>query len=294
MPHFIRIFSFVTLIFATLLWGCGRKEEPSVSPARESHQEMVKIASSAPPLKAGYREAAGSSYLDKAAARQKMVYKADIHLTVNDYKQVRAKLEQMAEACKGVLVSASEEHNRDEQAGDFTYRIPQSMFSAFLDRVRTLPALEPPNMQIQGNDVSEEMVDLDARLKAKQATEARLLDLMKQAKEANDLIAIANRLDEVQSEIEQIKGRIQYLNNQVDYSTVTLHLIQHAVSPATAKKPLLQQMKVAFISSIAKIKGVAEEGLILLSGILPVLLLSGAAAAVVLAFVRVRRRNKKE
>jgi hypothetical protein len=53
-------------------------------------------------------------------------------------------------------------------------------------------------------------------------------------------------------------------------------------------------MKVAFISSIAKIKGVAEEGLILLSGILPVLLLSGAAAAVVLAFVRVRRRNKKE
>jgi chromosome segregation ATPase len=76
-------------------------------------------------------------------------------------------------------------------------------------------------MQIQGNDVSEEMVDLDARLKAKQATEARLLDLMKQAKEANDLIAIANRLDEVQSEIEQIKGRIQYLNNQVDYSTVT-------------------------------------------------------------------------
>lgn len=80
-----------------------------------------------------------------------------------------------------------------------------------------------------GQDVSEEYVDLESRLRSKEAVEERLLTFMDQAKKTEDLLKISNDLSAVQEDIERIKGRMDYLDNQVAFSTITINIQENQV-----------------------------------------------------------------
>jgi cytochrome c-type biogenesis protein CcmH/NrfF len=71
-------------------------------------------------------------------------------------------------------------------------------------------------------------VDLQSRLKAKQAAEAKLLEIMEQATRAEDVLAIYLQVQTVQTEIEQLKGQIQYLEESSAMSSISVRLIAEA------------------------------------------------------------------
>lgn len=76
--------------------------------------------------------------------------------------------------------------------------------------------------QILSQDVSEEYIDIEARLKAKLKLENRYLELLKQAKNVSEILEIEKQLSVIREEIESRQGRLQYLQNQVAMSTVTI------------------------------------------------------------------------
>jgi len=210
-----------------------------------------------------------------AAIEQKMIYTAHVDLTVKNYKRVQAELEQIATKHQAYMVTLNESKTQDRQRADFTYRVPKEKFQAFLKAVQQIEKGTPPRVRIQGQDVTEEMVDLDSRLKAKETMEKRLLDLMKQAKETRDLIEISRQLELVHQEMEQIKGRLQYLNNRVDYSTVHIHMTEYFVTPSTPELPLITQMVESFKNGVTAIGATIEYFLIFLAGAIPVLFAFG-------------------
>jgi hypothetical protein len=77
---------------------------------------------------------------------------------------------------------------------------------------------------ITSRDVTEEFIDLETRLKNKRNYLTRYGDLLKQAKSVKDILEIEEKTRLIEEELESAEGRLKYLNNQVDFSTLTLQI----------------------------------------------------------------------
>ncbi|MBA4493710.1 DUF4349 domain-containing protein [Paenactinomyces guangxiensis] len=296
----------VVLLALGSLWGCSSESQvklqdraeigtaPSLNTkmsdtgkSQASDSQMAKAATD----KDKTNSTSERLSLPTAAAQRKVIYTANIKLTVKDYKQTRTKLEQIVDQHQGFLITSSESKNKESQSGNLTFRVPQAEFQSLLKELQKIGD-STPDITITGNDVTEELVDLESRLKAKKAMEKRLLDLMKQAKDTKDLLDISRQLDETQVEIEQIKGRLQYLNNKVNLATIHVQITQNFVPPSTPDQPLGKQMSHSFWSSLTGLGVAGENFLIFLAGAFPILLLLTLIGVPTYLFVR-RHIQKK-
>lgn len=294
----------VLFILSLLLWGCSSSDQaPDYGSSRQLDSKPVKTMEKMTAETSGDSRPAKMTAEDRSSdansrltlptpdAHRKVIYTANVRLTVKDYKQIRAQLEQLVKKHQGYLVNSSESKTNEYQSGNFTYRVPQAEFDAFLKEIQKLDA-SSPEINIQGTDVTEEMVDLESRLKAKQAMEKRLLDLMNKATKTDDLLDISRQLDQTQVEIEQIKGRLQYLNNKVDFSTVHVEITQRYVAPSSSEQPLGKQMADSFLASLSGLGVAGERFLIFMAGAFPILFLLAAVGVPI--YMAVKRAMQKK
>ncbi len=111
-----------------------------------------------------------------------------------------------------------------------TIRVPATSFAAVMDQLRKLGTRvvsETSNTQ----DVTEQFVDVDARLHALQATQAQLLQLLAKSQRLDDTLAVQRQITDVNTQIEQLVGRENYLKNHSAFSTITV-TIQPGASAA--------------------------------------------------------------
>jgi len=80
--------------------------------------------------------------------------------------------------------------------------------------------------EISAQDVTEEFIDVKARIKSKELVRDKYSDLLKQAKSINDILKISEKLRVIQEEIEAKQGRLAYLKNKTNYSTINLTVKQ--------------------------------------------------------------------
>ncbi|MQR96940.1 DUF4349 domain-containing protein [Fictibacillus phosphorivorans] len=153
---------------------------------------------------------------------RKVIYHADMEITVDTLQTSMESVRKKLESMDGYIVeSNTSTGEKDYQSGVMVVRVPMKSFRPFLDDVRSL-SNGTPQENIRGEDVTEEYVDLSSRLKAKQQVRERLEAFMKNAQKTEDLLKISGDLAAVQEEIEQVEGRLNFLQNQSDYSTVTI------------------------------------------------------------------------
>ncbi len=76
---------------------------------------------------------------------------------------------------------------------------------------------------IAQRDVTEEFVDLNARLKAKRTLEKRYLEILSKAKNVKEILEIERELSKIREEIEAREGRLKYLQSQVSESTISIY-----------------------------------------------------------------------
>jgi len=113
-----------------------------------------------------------------------------------------------------------------------TLRVPADRFDRVMGALRDIGEVRDETMT--GEDVSEEFVDLDARLRHWHAQEAVFLDLMTKAESVTETIEVQQQLSTVQQNIEQIEGRKRFLENRTDLATISLTL---AIPGSVAPKP---------------------------------------------------------
>jgi hypothetical protein len=116
--------------------------------------------------------------------------------------------------------SASQGSDRRLVEGSFDLRIPAESYDDALSRLRQLGKVEA--LEESGQDVSQEFVDLNARIRQLRAVEAQLLELLQQADDVPAALAVQNQLSQVQLDLEQARGRLQYLDDRVSYATISL------------------------------------------------------------------------
>jgi hypothetical protein len=231
---------------------------------------------------------------DNAAINRMVIFNAEMALRVENYEKARNALEQKANNYNGYIVqSSSSRYDDDQQSGTMTFRIPQENFQAFLNDAEGL-AVKVNNRQVSGQDVTEEYVDIESRLKSKRAVEARLLEFMKQAQKTEDLLKISSDLANVQEEIEQIAGRKKFLENQTAFSTVTINLEENTVSVPKIDNDSLntwQKIKKQFAENINILLSAGSGIIVFLVGNLPILLIVGTIVASIIYFVRKSARR---
>lgn len=150
----------------------------------------------------------------------------------------------------GGFVLESVVGGKDLGTGSVVLRIPAEQFEAALGELKDIAVdggIE--SERISGQDVSQEYVDLNSRLRNFEAQEEVLLGLMERAATVSDSIRVQRELTNVQLEIEQLRGRLNFLKDQTQFSTITLGMNEAGVAkpkPAGTIDKAWDQAKEAF------------------------------------------------
>jgi hypothetical protein len=167
--------------------------------------------------------------VSKVSTNRMIIHQAQLQLNVKDFEKAEQNIEKKVNEYGGYIVE-SNVYREDEKSvsGNITVRIPEKHFQKFLTATEG-EAAEIIERMVTGQDVTEQYVDLESRVKSKRAVEARLLDFMSDAEKTEDLLKISSDLAIIQEEIEVIVGKMNYLENQTSYSTVEISMFENRV-----------------------------------------------------------------
>ena len=184
-------------------------------------------------------EPGGSGSVDKAqptsaavpAVRPQIVQTASLVLSIRhgtfDGKTDDARA--IATSLGGFVVSSTASQGSDKRLveGTLVLRVPERSYADAMQRLRRLGKVE--GLDESGQDVSQEFVDLHARIRQLEAVEAQLLELLDRANDVPAALAVQSQLSQVQLDLEQARGRLNYLEDQVTYATISLSLHEAGV-----------------------------------------------------------------
>lgn len=114
--------------------------------------------------------------------------------------------------------------------GTLVLRIPARSYSDAMESLSALGTVE--SRTESGQDVSQEYVDLRARVRQLQAVESQLLELLDRAGTVGAALAVQRQLSEVQLDLEQARGRLQFLDDQVAFATISLGIHERVLPVA--------------------------------------------------------------
>ncbi len=243
-------------------------------------------------------ESASSQEGEIIQSDRKIIYTANLQIEVKNYQQSFNTIESQVADRGGYIVDSNMQGyaENDSTTGHVTVRIPQGQFREFIQIVEdgSSKVLES---SISGQDVTEEFIDLESRLKSKSVVEERLLTFMEQAEKTEDLLTISGDLAEVQGEIEEIKGRMNYLENRTDLATVTIYMEENNVTISGMSEGELntwEKTKQQFLNSINFLLAVFSGIFVFIIGSLPVFILLGILAMIGFFIYRRIRKNSQD
>lgn len=129
-----------------------------------------------------------------------------------------------------VSSSASQGDERRLVRGTLVVRVPERSYAQAIERLSGLGRVEA--REESGEDVSQELVDLEARARHLEAVERQLLELLEQADSVQAALAVQSQLNQAQLQLEQVRGRLRHLDDQVAYATVSLEIRERQVALA--------------------------------------------------------------
>lgn len=219
--------SVIVLAVFLLVAGCGGAAAPlAYAPeiAPEGGYEYPQPAADAETYARSGVQAAPDLTVERMVIRT-----GSLDLIVPSTEQALADIQALAEELDGYVVSLNTYQYQQGVQGSVTLRIPAESFDLALQRLKDM-ATTVRQESVSGQDVTEEYVDLQARLRHLQAKEAQLLEFLDNAEDTEAVLAVYEHLSATQQEIEQVTGRMEYLQDQVALATITVNLTPDALA----------------------------------------------------------------
>lgn len=215
----------------TPLMGAGGADEMS----RELTAEDAPAAEAPPAMEGGQAVA----WATKDIVGDRMIVRTgSLAIVVKDTEETLEAIERLASELGGYVSDLQSWRQDDQMAATVTVRILAASFDQARERIKEL-AIEVESENTSGQDVTEEYVDLEARLHNLEVAEGELLELLASAqethKDAESILAIYNEITNVRMQIEQIKGRMQYLESASELATLTI-----TVTPEDIEEPVVE------------------------------------------------------
>jgi hypothetical protein len=164
----------------------------------------------------------------------KVVRNADLDIEIGrgTFNQAWARATAVASRHGGFVMSSSTEQVEGRLGrGTVTLRVPSAKMDAALADLRRLGTVLREGAN--ADDISAPFVDVEARLKALQAQETQLLEILRRASNISDVLEVRTRLAEVRGEIESLKAQKAQMQQQVDLATITATLHEPGAEGST-------------------------------------------------------------
>lgn len=168
-----------------------------------------------------------TSSIASAESPRKVIKNAEMRVESDDPDELQRVITSIAENNRGFVVSL--DHSMSDISSNvrdsisITIRVPADRFSIAVDSIHTSAGRFLVE-SIKGDDVTEEFVDIEARLRAKRSLETQFMEIMKRAETVDDALSVQRQLADVRSEIEKIEGRSRFLKDQATLSTIKVHI----------------------------------------------------------------------
>ena len=300
-----RRVAFLSLLTAAMLLGACGAASPSFRSA-EILQGNSGGAPGAPEMAVDSAmvapgEAGKSVYSGEPVSRERLVIRnANLTLVVENPTASVETISRMAQDMGGFVVSsylyetALGAGDLTTTQGTLTIRVPAERLDEALKTIKA-GAIEVRSENISGEDVTQQYVDLQSRLRNLEAAEAQLQEIMGSATRTEDVMMVYNQLVQVRGEIESVKGQMQYFEQSAKLSAVTLELI-----PDAAAQPLQiagwrpqGTAKAAVEALIQALQFLADAAIWAVICIVPIGVILGLPAFFVVRAIRRRRKAAK-
>ena len=163
------------------------------------------------------------------AMNRKILRNAELTLEVAAPTEAQRKITSIAESLGGFVVTSESTQRQKADAAtqdlevNLVIRVPAPQFGAALEQIRSAGS-RVIQEKTTGEDVTEEFIDLEARIKTQKALELQFLEIMKQANKVVDALEVQRQIAEVRTEIERLEGRKRFLENRASLSTISVSL----------------------------------------------------------------------
>ncbi len=213
---------------------------------------------------------------------EKIIYSADATVETTEFDECLANLEKLLEANGGFVESSSVNGSNyydssrgkvSRRTASYTLRIPSAKFGGMMDALSTLGNV--PYTHMYTENVTAQYYDVEARMKAYQKQEERLLEMMDLAETVEDIITIEDKLTDVRYRIDSLQSSLNNWDRRVSYSTLSLTVQEVQVyTPETVTKITYGQRLVnAFRDSLKNAGEFFQDLLVFLVSALPTLVI---------------------
>ncbi len=163
--------------------------------------------------------------LPKKKNTLKIIKEANLGIRVEDYKRARKQVDGLLQKYDAYISSENESKSGNWITNHLTIRIPSKHFDTFMGSVGDI-AERITHKRITASDVTKRYVDIESRLKTKKEVRDKYNSFLKNAKNIEEMLAVEEKVRLLTEEIEAKEAELRYLNDKVNYSTITLSINQ--------------------------------------------------------------------
>tara|TARA_Y100000782_G_scaffold114937_1_gene153495 strand:+ start:3288 stop:4196 length:909 start_codon:yes stop_codon:yes gene_type:complete len=154
--------------------------------------------------------------------KQKLIKKGNLTFETDSLERSSNFLYTAALQFNGYISTDKQEINASKKTNDIEIRVPSDQFDALVTAISN-EVKQFDRKDIQVNDVTDQFVDVQARLKTKETLVEHYLQLLNKAKNIEEILKIERQIAPLREEIEAMKGRLKWLTDQTSYSTLKVH-----------------------------------------------------------------------
>jgi len=300
--------AFLSLVLVAVLLGACGAASPSLRSSDNlpgafggAAPEMAAEPMAADSSLAAPMEAGGTVYSGEPVSQDRLVIRnANLTLVVTDPTASVEAITKMAEDMGGYVATlnmyraAYGAGSLTATQGTITVRVPADRLDEALRAIKA-DAIEVRSENVSGEDITQQYVDLQGRLRNLEAAEEQLQEIMGSATTTEDVMMVHNQLVQVQAEIESVKGQMQYFEQSARLSAITVELI-----PDVAAQPIQiagwrpqGTAKAAVEALIQALQFLADAGIWAVICVVPIGLILGLPVYFVIRALRRRRKAAK-
>lgn len=229
---------------------------------------------------------------------RKLIRTVSLSLETKEFDSVLTNLSTKTTELGGYIETSSVNGNsyshHSTRYASYVIRIPADKLNEFVEVVSELGNVTQKNESVE--DVTLRYIDVESHKKALKTEQERLLELLSKAENMEEILTIESKLSDIRYEIENYESQLKTMDNQIDYSTVSVYIDEVERVTDTGEKGFFEEIKERFGNSLYIVaRGI--RGLVIgILGSLPILIVCGGVIAVVVIVVRkiLKKRNMRK
>ncbi|MEM1135527.1 MAG: DUF4349 domain-containing protein, partial [Bacteroidota bacterium] len=206
------------VIFIAIVWliSCSKMEQELNRDIAESSVRSLEEQ------KTFSEEEKVTTHTENPIENRKIIWSANLEFQVAEVDSATKVLQNLSTRYKGFISNMDMSSTNYRITNTIQIRISNDRFEDLIDAIKQ-EAIHIDEIQIKSNDVTEEFIDSQSRLKTKKEVRDRYIDILKnKTGNVKDIIAAEETIRKITEEIEAKEGRLRYLQDKVSFSTVVV------------------------------------------------------------------------